>query len=457
LDKVLTYNLQLAWRSLFQRRTLTILMIAAIGIGLGILMTVRTMAYQARQLPAGEKSYSLHFVQMDGRDVEGDALEQWFEGDAITYRDARILMNADTAARQQTFLWKTAVIVSSEDKGILPRRSGGLVGLSNFFDMFDAPFLYGSAWSEEANFNAEPVVVISKDYNDYFFGGENSVGRRLNLGTSTVTVIGVLDDWIINRRYYDMTFDPARRDDIYMSDSLAQELNLTRAVRLGCHGSDADLAGDYATSDIQGLVNSECAWILFWAELNSAEAIQEYKLGIEQHMSVQQQLGRFPREEQTYFLTTVAEHIELVGQFRGRQAFLQIMSNLFFAVCLINAIGILLAKFLSKGKEISLRRALGARKTTIMWQHLLEVSIIGILGGIVGLALSYFGLIGMRNIVVYSSDYSFAAEEIAHAFRLDWVMIGNAFLIAIGSTILVGLYPIWRVCNGKPAQQLKAQ
>ena len=42
---VFTYNLQLAWKSLFHRRGLTVLMIAAIAIGLGILMTVRTMAY----------------------------------------------------------------------------------------------------------------------------------------------------------------------------------------------------------------------------------------------------------------------------------------------------------------------------------------------------------------------------------------------------------------------------
>ena len=453
---MLTYNLQLAWRSLFQRRSLTILMISAVGIGLGILMTVRTMAYQARQLPIGENSYALHFLQMDGRGVDGDEFEQWFEGDAITYRDARMLMNADTAARQQTYLWKTDVILTSEDKDILPKRGAGLVGLSNFFDMFEAPFLYGDTWSEEANDNAEPVAVISKEYNDYFFGGENSVGRRLNLGTNTVTVIGVLDDWHLNRRYYDMSFDQARRDDIFISDSLAQEFDLVRRVRMGCHDGDADRAGDYASSDLQGLVNSECAWVLFWAELNSAESIEEYKQGVEQHMSAQQEFGRFPRENRTYFLTNVADHIELVGQFRGRQAFLQLMSNLFFAVCLINAIGILLAKFTSKAKEISLRRALGAKKTTIMWQHLLEVAIIGILGGVVGLALSYVGLIGMRNIVVYSSDYTIAAQEIAHAFRLNWAMIGSAFLIAIGSTVLVGLYPIWRVCNGKPAQQLKA-
>jgi len=454
---VLTYNLQLAWRSLFQRRSLTILMIAAIGIGLGILMTVRTMAYQARQLPAGEKSYDLHLLQMDGRGIEADEFEQWFEGDAITYRDARLLINADTVAKQQTYLWKTDIIVSSEEDDVLPKRSRTLVGLENFFTMFDAPFLYGEAWSEEANDSAEPVAVISKRHNDYFFGGEDSVGRRLNLGTNTVTVVGVLDEWHLNRSYYDMTFDPARRDDIFIPDSLAQKFNLVRAMQMGCPESVADRAAEFAASDIQGLLNSECAWVLFWAELDTDASIQEYKDDIEQHMIAQQSFGRFPREELTYFLTNVVEHMELVGQFRGRQAFLQLMSNLFFAVCLINAIGILLAKFTSKSREISLRRALGAKKTTIMSQHLLEVAIIGLLGGFFGLLLSYLGLAGMRSIVVYASDYTVTAQQIAHGYRMDWTMIASAFVIAISSTILVGLYPIWRVCNGKPAQQLKAQ
>ena len=130
---------------------------------------------------------------------------------------------------------------------------------------------------------------------------------------------------------------------------------------------------------------------------------------------------------------------------------------LFFAVCLINAIGILLAKFTSKTREISLRLALGARKTTIMSQHLMEVVMIGLLGGIVGLLLSYLGLIGMRNIEVYASDYTVTASEIAHSYELDWTMIGAAFVIAISSTIVVGLYPIWRVCSGNPAQHLKSQ
>ena len=450
------YNLQLAWRSLFQRRGLTILMIAAIAIGLGILMTVRTMAYQARQLPAGERSHDLHFVQMDSRGIEAEAFEEWFEGDGITYRDARTLLNADTSATQQTYLWKSQAIVSSDDEELQPKRARIMVGLDNFFSMFQAPFLFGGPWSPAANDSAEPVAVISKEYNDYFFGGENSVGQRISLGTNTVTIVGVLDEWNLKKRYYDMSFSN-RRDDIFIPDSLGIDINLIRTVQMGCPEAYSDQVSDFVTSDIQGLMGSECAWMLFWAELESESAVQDFGDSIEQHMIAQQSVGRYPRETPTWFLTSVVDHIELVGQFRNRRAFLQIMANLFFAVCLINAIGILLAKYTSKTKEISLRLALGAKKTTIMMQHLIEVSIIGLLGGGLGLLLSYMGLIGMRNIEVYASDYTVLVSDIAHNYQLDWTMIGSAFLIAITSTIVVGLYPIWRVCNGNPAQQLKSQ
>ena len=79
---------------------------------------------------------------------------------------------------------------------------------------------------------------------------------------------------------------------------------------------------------------------------------------------------------------------------------------------------------------------------------------IGLLGGGLGLLLSYLGLKGMLNIEVYASDYTVLASDIAHTYALDWSMIGSAFLIAITSTIVVGLYPIWRVCNGNPAHWL---
>jgi putative ABC transport system permease protein len=100
---------------------------------------------------------------------------------------------------------------------------------------------------------------------------------------------------------------------------------------------------------------------------------------------------------------------------------------------------------------------LGAKKKTIIMQHLIEVVIIGFLGGVLGIVISYFGLQGMMSIRLYSSDYTVRVEDIQPLFQLNWTMIGNAFLTGITCTIVASIYPIWRLCNIPPASQLKSQ
>jgi putative ABC transport system permease protein len=174
------------------------------------------------------------------------------------------------------------------------------------------------------------------------------------------------------------------------------------------------------------------------------------------YMESEKALGRFPRELEMY-LTNLDEQLAYI---HGRNQFLNtfsVLATLFFAVCLLNAVGILLAKFMRRKKEVSLRRALGAKKKTIIMQHLLEVTIIGLLGGALGVVISYFGLQGMMSIRLYSSDYTVRVEDVLPYFQLNWAMIGNAFVTGIFCTIIASIYPIWRLCNIPPASQLKSQ
>ena len=110
-----------------------------------------------------------------------------------------------------------------------------------------------------------------------------------------------------------------------------------------------------------------------------------------------------------------------------------------------------------RSKEVSIRRALGAKKKTIVMQHVFEVAIIGALGGLVGLVVAYYGLQGMLNIRIYASDYTLRVEDVAPMFQLNLTMIGQAFVTGIVCTLIVSIYPIWRLCNVPPASQLKSQ
>jgi putative ABC transport system permease protein len=126
---------------------------------------------------------------------------------------------------------------------------------------------------------------------------------------------------------------------------------------------------------------------------------------------------------------------------------------MFLGVCLVNVVGLLLAKFLNAAPLTGLRRALGASRRDIIRQHMTEVLVIGLAGGVLGLLLAVGGLAGIRAI--YSSDY--AASSYERLTGIDPVVV----LITLGLSLLAGaiagLYPSWRIGRTAPAVYLKTQ
>jgi putative ABC transport system permease protein len=125
------------------------------------------------------------------------------------------------------------------------------------------------------------------------------------------------------------------------------------------------------------------------------------------------------------------------------------LSGLFLVVCLLNTIGLLLAKFLGKATEIGTRRALGASREVLFQQYLVEAGLIGFAGGILGLGLAWLGL---RGIIA-----QFPTEDTLSRFMvLDWNMAFAAVGLAILSSLITAIYPTWRACSIQPAAYLKA-
>ena len=125
-----------------------------------------------------------------------------------------------------------------------------------------------------------------------------------------------------------------------------------------------------------------------------------------------------------------------------------IIGTLFLIVCSVNLIGLLLGKFLARGPEVGVRRALGASKSSIFIQHLVECELIGVMGGLVGLGLSVLTLEGINSLFTARADFQFA---------LDLNMVGAGVLLSLVSGMIAGLYPAWRICRIEPAAHLKTQ
>lgn len=108
----------------------------------------------------------------------------------------------------------------------------------------------------------------------------------------------------------------------------------------------------------------------------------------------------------------------------------------------VGIMNIMLVSVTERTKEIGIRKAVGARKSHIMAQFLIEAVILCILGGIIGIALG----VGIGNFAG-----SFLAAE--KAVPLDWVIIGISLCIIVG--MIFGTYPAYKAANLDPIEALR--
>lgn len=434
------YYLKLAVKSIRRNPYLSGLMMMAIALGIGASMTTLTVNYLMSSNPIPHKSDQLYYVQLDSWSPFSPAQEPNEPPDQITWTDAGNLMKAKAAFRQ-TAMASSGAVIEPPDRDNKPFMASLRLNFADFFPMFDAPFLYGSGWQDEDDQNRRQVVVLSKEINDRVFGGENSVGRSLTIHGEQFKVVGVLNDWVLIPRFYDVTTGAFKTiEDVFIPFYLKETLELSNGGNTNCWKSPEG-------EGFKAFLQSECVNYQMWVELPTDADRDAYMGFLNAYTEEQKQLGRFPRplNNRLSDVMTWMENQEVVAD--DAQIMLW-LAFLFLLVCLLNTIGLLLSKFYTRTGDIALRRAIGASRGAIFTQYIIESAVIGVIGGLLGLLLATAGLQGVKTL--YGSFISDLAE-------LDLTMVGVAILLAVVSSVLAGCYPAWRACSIPPASQLKNQ
>ena len=162
-------------------------------------------------------------------------------------------------------------------------------------------------------------------------------------------------------------------------------------------------------------------------------------------MQEQKKIGRFARPIDNR-VTSIPDLIKEFQIMPRQVSAMATVSLLFLAVCSLNLVGLLLGKFLARIPEVSVRRALGASRFQVFWQHIVECEVIGVIGGSIGLLLSV-GILRLISKTMPNGDF----------IALDGQMIVASVFLSLVAGLLAGLYPAWRVCTVPPAMQLKLQ
>lgn len=430
------YYLDLALRSFRRNKVLTALMVLAIALGIGAAMTTLTVFHVLSGDPMPGRSHTIFYPQMDPRSMTG-----YTPGDApefqMTRFDAEALLR-DARGDRQAMMTAGSVAVEPQRAGIDPFNLDSRFTSADFFAMFDAPFAHGGGWSAADDALRSRVVVIAQELNERLFAGENSVGRSIRLDQTTFRIVGVLDRWRLTPRFYDVTTGRfAEVEQVFLPFSTSQELDMGASGNVSCW---SEPNGDVLD------VNAPCAWLQYWVELDTPQKAEAYLQYLGNYSDQQRAAGRFERPTNVRMFDVMGwlDDQRIVPSDVRLQMWLAFG---FLLVCLLNTVGLLLAKFLRRSSEIGVRRALGASRRAIFAQCLVEAGAVGLAGGVLGLGLALLGLWAVRQ----------QPASYAELARLDPAMLATTFALAIAASLIAGLLPAWRACQVTPGIQLKSQ
>ncbi|HJP99180.1 MAG TPA: ABC transporter permease [Rhodanobacteraceae bacterium] len=444
------YYIDLAWRSLKRTPILTGLMVLAIGLGIGAAMTMITVLHVMTEDPLPGRSAHLYVPHIDPLPA---TYKQPFgeeqPNDDFTWPDALALLRAHRAVRQAAMAGGD-LLVDPQRTDLQPFSVDGRYATAEFFAMFGVPFLRGSGWTSADDQTRAHVVVLNETLARKLFGMNDPIGKTIEFSNLFedkdnalygFRVIGVTRDWAPQPLFYADRSNQAysESDQFFLPVSTAVDLNLPmRGNQFGVATSVAEHSGPWKTRPTS-------YWLQFWVQLDTPAQFKSYRQFLVDYSAEQEALGRFqrpPANAKLYSLMGWLRYENLVPDDVRLQFWLAVG---FLGVCMLNIVALLLAKFLRRSGEISVRRAMGARRRDVFVQFGIESALIGVAGGLLGLGIAQIGLWSIRQ----------RPDDYAHLATMDPSMLVGTVALAIITSVVAGLLPAWRACRVPPAIQLK--
>jgi putative ABC transport system permease protein len=436
---MLNYYVRLAWVSLRRNPILSALIVLAIALGVSMTMTAFTILYVMSGDPIPAKSRELFAVQIDNGGPKSRKAGDNEPATQMSYPDAMALLAAHVAPRQVA-MHQVQLTVKPTDAKLKQFVISARATTADFFAMFDVPMLYGHAWSASNEAEKSSVVVLSKKLNDRLFKGVDSTGMSVRFDENTYQVVGVMNDWDPKPRFYDVvggqTFDEGEAAYLPFALTIARQMSTSEYEYC-----DAGPRGE----SFDDLLRSECVWLQFWVQLPTHEDVIRFRNYLDNYSQEQQRIGRFSWEPNTRLLNVrdwlVAQKVV------PNDAKLSVLVAFgFFIVCLVSALGLMLAKTFGRTAEFGVRRALGASGQAIFAQAIVESGVVGFLGGICGLGLAILALWAVRDLF---------PSGLGRIAQMDAPLLSGTVALAVVATLIAGVYPAWQSMRVAPALQLK--
>ena len=149
-----------------------------------------------------------------------------------------------------------------------------------------------------------------------------------------------------------------------------------------------------------------------------------------------------PGDRDDFHITTSEAFREMIGNVTGSIGMiLVVISSIGLMVGGIGVMNIMLVSVTERTREVGIRMAMGARRSDIMQQFLIEAASLTGIGGVIGIVLGLLSARGVSHLIKFPYSVPFA-----------WIVIAFVFSVSIG--IVFGLYPANRAARMDPIKAL---
>lgn len=280
--------------------------------------------------------------------------------------------------------------------GDRPARIPGLRASQDFFTVFDEQPALGRAFlPEEYQAGKEHEVIVSDALWHTLFGGDPGlIGKTLKLNDDVYTVVGIMPPGF--------DFPANEHPGFYLP--LAPEANRN-------HG-----------------------WLWAVGRLKAGVRLQEAQAEIN---TIASRLARqYPRSNKGRGLTAMPLREALVGDMRPAVLVFAAAVALVMLICCANVANMMLARAMAREREFAVRAAIGAGRSRLVRQLLVESTMLSLIGGAFGLLLAGWG----GKLLVALLERSLTVPRLENV-RIDGWVLGFTILISLATGVIFGLAP----------------
>lgn len=445
----LTYNLQMAFDSIFQRPLRSFLTSLGIIFGVGAVIAMLAIGQgaqeqvieQMRILGSNNLIIEPVILQEDEEVTEetgkGEATQKFSPG--LTISDAQSIVRVVPCVEKVSpeIVLETSFLRNGR------KRSGKLVGVTNvFFEHSSFKMDQGqSSFSPDQMTDAAQVCVIGAGVKAKFFSQEDPIGKTIKVGKNWLRVVGVAKE---------RNFSQANLLDLGVRDYDLDIYAPIETVLLRYKNRNRISPYDLQQAQMQESMNNGTETATASPESKNYHQVDRMTVTVKEGydmVEVADVIRRMMERRHNGVVDTEVKIPEelLAQKQRTTDMFNLVLISIAAISLLIGGIGIMnimFASVMERIKEIGVRLALGATKLDIVLQFLSESVTLSIVGGLVGVA---FG-VGLSLII---------RKQFEVPAVISWMPILLSFFVAFTVGVTFGLFPALKAARQDPVISLR--